>query len=234
MGWGFLAVTISILTGCGSDNRSQQVKTEVTTNYTTLNVTNLVVFTNTVIVTNSVTRNTPVWAIPEDYVSARQLFAAMTNATFISPEESLFNMKGIEVDYVFSPKIKDALDIDSIKAKFELALRNNNVPMIANSKDVLTVEIDGFYTDSGQNLMCYSMQYNLTSTQWITRNREWHLAIVTTWTRGNYGTVGRLKASDSFEGDVTKAADVFANDYQKANPKTLTFEEATNQNQSSK
>ena len=220
MGFGFLSVTIAILTGCGSNAvPTQTVKTEIITNYSTLYLTNVVVLTNTIIFTNAVVKDMPEWAIPKDYVNAQSLFEQMTNATLVSEAQSLFKMQAVHVDYGFSQTAKDALSTDTIKAKFELTLRNNGVPMNPNAQDTLLVEIDAFYDDDRENVLCFSIHYELSSLQWIERNGEWHRGIVTVWTKGSYGTVGKLKASDALEQTITKGAEVFANDYLNANPK---------------
>ncbi len=220
MGIGFLSVTVEILTGCGCNTfPTQTVKNEIVTNYSTLYLTNVIVLTNTLVVTNEVIKEMQTWAIPNDFVAGQQLLAQMTNATVVNEAESLFKLQAVRVDYGFSQTAKDVLSTDTIKAKFELTLRNNGVPMNPNAPDTLLVSIEAFYDDDRENILCYSIHYEVSGLQWIMRNGEWHRAIVTIWTKGSYGTVGKLKASDALEQTITKGAEVFANDYLNANPK---------------
>lgn len=212
-----IGLGLSVLAGCDSKPVVTTI-TNTVTNSTTSYVTNTVFFTNTIIFTNEVVKEIPV-SIPSDFVIGQKLLADMTNATFVNAAESLFKMDGVHVDFGFSQTANDVLSTDDIKAKFELTLRNNGVPMNVNAPDTLFLEIDAFYDDDREAVLCYSVRYTLSSAQWIFRNNEWHREIVTTWTKGGYGTVGKLKASDALENTVTKGAEVFANDYLKANPK---------------
>jgi hypothetical protein len=101
-----------------------------------------------------------------------------------------------------------------------IALRRNNVPIDPNSAEVVNLVIQGFFNNSSQQLLCYSITCNVDESQWVFRQRECHLATVRVWNKGGwFGYVGREKANEPLLNDVEKCAEIFANDFLSANPK---------------
>ncbi len=187
------------------------------------------IVTNTVVnlVTNEVVKEVPKEVekivkvpaeIPEGYVSAMNLVQRLTNATYIAPDQMLFKMKDVRAVYFLDDAVTQVMTVDEVKAKFELTLRRNNVPLNPNSLNVVRLSISGFTTI--QNTLCYSINCYFDDQQWVFRAGEWHQATVRVWTKSNsFGTVGKSKANEALLKEVEKGAEIFANDFLSSNPK---------------
>jgi hypothetical protein len=128
-------------------------------------------------------------------------------------------MDDVKVIYSLDNAIKQTLLEDEVKAKYELTLRNNGVPINPDSRNTINVSLSGFYNDTG-TLLCYALQIDVFESQLIFRNGEGRRGIIRVWSKGSsYGTVGKAKANEALLGTVVKSAEVFANDYLSANPK---------------
>jgi len=159
--------------------------------------------------------------IPHDYVLAMKFYRRMTNAAYAGADEVLFKMKDVRINYELDDAIKQVVGEDEVKAKFELTLRRNNVPINANSSNVILVSLGGFFDSTTQNLLCYSLNCGVPEGQVIFRGGEFRTAILTIWRRGDsYGTVGRSKANEALLNEVEKEAEIFANDFLSANSKS--------------
>jgi len=184
--------------------------------------------TVTTIVTNTVTRDVPkevektvtVQAdIPDEYVIAKTLREKMMAATKVNADKILFGMKDVKVVYLMQDEIRKLISEDEIKAKFELTLRKNNVPINPDSLNVVTYSLNGFFVNNDSTLV-YHLDCWVDEPQYVFRDTEWHRGYVITWSKGSsFGTVGKLRASDGLLGETEKKAEVFANDYLSANPK---------------
>lgn len=189
------------------------------TNTVTLTVTNTVdhYFTNTVtdVVTNFESIPLP---IPADYVAAMDLLTKLTNATYVGEDQVLFNLKNVRVEYHLDDDIQKVITEDDVKARFELTLRQYNVPIDPDSKNVLIVTINGFF-DPSQELLSDAFQCELDEVQLVCRGGEWHSASVRVWSKGDkFGYAGRDVANAQCVKTVQSLAEVFANDYLTANP----------------
>lgn len=206
-----------VLTGCGSKEApSITTITNTVTNFTTSYVTNSI--TNDVI--KEVVKEVQVPAnIPKEYVDGYNLSQRLVNATYVNSDQALYQMKDVKVAYDFSEGIKQTVLEDEVKAKFELTLRKNNVPLNPASKNTVSLSIHGFYNTEG-TLLCYSIELGVIEMQWTFRNGECHQSYVTVWTKGNsFGTVGKAKANEALLDTIQKCSEVFANDFLSANPK---------------
>jgi hypothetical protein len=208
---------IIFLGGCGSkDNSSVKIVTNTVTNFITSYVTNtdIINFTNEVLVPA---------AIPQNYIDGDTFLKWVRNVPIItSDDQSLFAMDDVKVLYDLNDTIKQTILEDDVKAKFELTLRNNGVPINPNSRNTIVVGLTGFYDETGM-LLCYEYEVTVSESQLIFRNGEGRRGIVTVWQEGgSHGTVGKAKANDALLGVVEKSAEVFANDYLSANPKQNT------------
>jgi hypothetical protein len=157
--------------------------------------------------------------IPPEYQMAMNVYRNITNATFVSQDNALFNLSNVRVEYILSDDVKERVSEEEVKAKFELALRRNNVPIYANSTSLISVKINGLFNDETKVMLSYSVLCTLNETQWIFRSGQCHMAIVQTWSGGYTGFAGKLKANDQLLDAVEKEAEQFANDYLSANPK---------------
>jgi hypothetical protein len=161
--------------------------------------------------------------IPAEYIVAMNLYQKMTNATMVANDKVLFNLKNVRVVCVIDDSIKEVASEDEIKAKFELTLRRNNVPISTDSQSVVYLNISGFFDKTGtyaNNLLCYSINCVMSESQWVFRESECHYSLVNTYEEaGYYGYVGRTLANATLLDQVEKRAEIFANDYLSTNPK---------------
>jgi hypothetical protein len=203
-------------------NPKTSVSVRDVTQIQTNTVTNTIIFT----VTNDVVRevekivNVPA-AIPPEYVNAMKFTENMTKATFVTMDQVLFGMKDVRVECALADDVRQVVSVDEVRAKFELTLRRNNVPINPKSEHTITLNISGFLNQPDKTTLCFSIVCDVIETQWVARlDGAVHFATVIVWTKGaEFGTVGRDKASESLLKDVEKSAEIFANDYLSANPK---------------
>jgi len=157
--------------------------------------------------------------IPNEYVKAFEEYEKMTHATNLTIDQILFKIKDVRVLYDLDKDVKEVLTEDEVTTKFELALRRNNVLCNPKSTHVISLRIGGF--DDVTSRFCFAIICSLTENQWIWRDGDWHTAEVTVWTRGiDFGTVGRNKARTTILEKVEERAEIFANDFLSANPKS--------------
>jgi hypothetical protein len=218
----FVAYAIILLGGCEpKENSSVKTITNTVTNFTTSYVTNTVTinFTNDVIKEISVPA-----AIPQNYIDGDTFLKWVRNIPVLTADDqALFAMDDVKVVYSLDNTIRQTLLEDEVKAKFELTLRKNNIPVNSDSRNRVNVSITGFYNDAGM-LLCYAIEVNVFESQLIFRNGEGRRGIVRVWSKGSsYGTVGKSKANDALLETVVKSAEVFANDFLSANPKQNTI-----------
>jgi hypothetical protein len=177
-------------------------------------------------VTNEVVREVPkeiqkIVTVPADipaaYVKAMLLYEQMTNATFVLQKRVLFKMKDVRVDYLLGDAVKQVVSEDEVRAKFELTLRRNHVPIKPDSDNRVMCIIDGTFD---QQRLCYCLTCSVAESQLLLRDGEFHYASVIVWDKG--GSLGLLKTDNPSEGllnEVEKESELFANDYLSANPK---------------
>ncbi len=158
--------------------------------------------------------------IPEDYLMAMNLFQRLTNASYVTMEQVLFKMKDVRTVCTLDNATRQVLSDDEVKAKFELTLRRNNVPISPNSANVIHLSVCGFFDTANQALLCYFITCNIDEQQVVLRGGECHQATVRIWMKGDsYGTVGRSKANEALLNEIEKRAEIFANDFLTSNPK---------------
>lgn len=195
-----------------------QTVTKVVTNTVTCTVTNEV--TKEVPITNEVEKILRVPAeIPENYQNAMALVRKMTNAPQVTMSEALQNIKDIKVRCSFADELKALVSDDEVKAKFELAARRNNVPVIPKSDNTVHLLFNGFLTGPEKSLVCYNIEVKFAERQLIYREGDWYYAPVIVWTKGSFGTVGKLNAKEQLLKCVEEQAELFANDFLACNPK---------------
>lgn len=200
-------------TGCDSkEGKSTTVITNTVTNYATSYVTNSV--------TNEVVKEVSVPAeIPKEYTDSFNIYQKMSNATFVGPDQALFQMNDVKISFYLDEAVKSTVLEDQIQAKFELTLRKNGITLNPNSQNTLSVTINGLYNSEG-TILTYTIVPELFERQWIFRNGVCHTEVVRVWSKGGqFGTVGKMKANDALQDEIEKTAEVFANDFLSANPK---------------
>lgn len=198
-------------------------RTYTQTNLVTQIVTNNVILTNTVIkeVPKEVEKIVNVPAdIPRDYLIAMNIYRSMTNAATVSHDGVLFNMTNIATSFFIADDIKTIIPEDEVKAKFELTLRRNNIPIDSKSDHTVSLAINGFYSDEYKSTIIYNITCQVIENQFIFRNAEARWTPVQVWsTTMNYGYAGKQKIASVVLDDVEKQAEIFANDFLAANPK---------------
>jgi len=206
-----------IFAGCGSKD------SKTVTNYVTNNV--------TTIVTNEIVKEVPKEVekivnvptdIPDEYVWAYKFLQRVKNASPINSDQALFGMKDVKVTYIISEALKQVVSEDEVKAKFELTLRRNNIPINPDSPNTVTLTIDGFRGDdlTTQDMFYYSFQLSVGEIQTISRAGELHKALIVVWSQGGfYGYAGKNKANEALLGNVEKDGEMFSNDFLSANSK---------------
>lgn len=205
------------LTGCGSKNVEP----------VTITVTNDVTKTVTTFVTNTVTHETvkevPVPAdIPDEYIWAHKFLQRVKNASSVNSDQALFGMKDVKVKYMIDEALKQVVSEDEVKAKFELTLRRNNIPISPDSPNTVTLVINGFRGNdlATQDLFTYSFHLSVWELQTISRAGELHNAVVGVWNSGDfYGYAGKNKANEALLRNVEKDGEMFSNDFLSANTK---------------
>jgi hypothetical protein len=188
--------------------------------------------TNTVIgvVTNEVVKEVPKEVekivtvpaeIPDEYIQAKQIISNYDNCDFVDSHQVLFGMKDVRVVYLLGDAVKQIVSEDDVRARFELTLRRNNVPINPTSQNVVLVDTEGFWGEppTSENLFTHSVTIELEEKQTLLRGNQLHKALVTVWQNSHYGLVGKYNASNALLDTVEKEGDVFANDFLSANPK---------------
>lgn len=153
-----------------------------------------------------------------EYIQAKTVFDAMTNAPMVGSDQILFAMKDVKINYEINDAIKKVLSEDEIKAKFELALRRNNVSINPKSLNTVSLIVDGLWDDTS-GFVCYSITTTVGEPQFILRAGLWRQSAVAVWSRGSYGYAGKQKANEGMLNQIEKMAELFANDFLSANPK---------------
>ena len=184
------------------------------------------VVTNTVFVTftNEIVREVPKEVripaeIPQEYIDAMRVYQNITNATYADSSQALFGMKEIKVICTVDEALKKVISEDEVKAKFELTLRRNGVPIDPASFNMVQFRMTGFFNEA-TGLYCYSFMCYVNEQNVIWRSGQFHGITTIVWFKGgSYGTVGKSQASSGLLPEVEKCAEVFANDFLSANPK---------------
>ena len=129
-------------------------------------------------------------AIPQNYIDGDTFLKWVRHVPILtSDDQALFAMDDVRVVYTLDSTIRQTILEDEIKAKFELTLRNNNVPINPDSRNIISVGLTGFYNDTG-TLLCYALQVDVNESQLVFRNGEGRRGMVRVWSKGgSYGTV---------------------------------------------
>lgn len=140
-------------------------------------------------------------------------------------DKPLTRLKGVWVciERIDSDAQKDGLDPDQIKVEVELRLRKAGITVFDKinsdgneSRAALDVVINTLKRDDGS----YALSPHLDLTETVSLLRPTRcLASATTWTTGNFGTVGANNMAVTLRQIVGDQVDKFANDYLAQNPK---------------
>ncbi len=135
----------------------------------------------------------------------------------VAPEDRvLFGIKSIHPHYEVSASLTNILTEDEVKAKFELTLRRNNVPIDYKSGEVVRADVEALLFDNG-TAVCYETSLMVDESQLVFRNGECYRMSVRVWEKGgSFGTVGKNKASETIVNSIEKDAEIFANDFLSA------------------
>lgn len=158
--------------------------------------------------------------IPSEYIDALRIWNRISSASLVREDQVLFGMKDVRTYCTVDPRLQDLMSDDELKAKFELTLRRNNVPLNPNSQNAVHFRINGFTDPSIKGLVVFSTECSVFEVQPFYRDGEWRKTLLEMWSKGNgYGTVGKDKANETWAKEAERQAEVFANDFLTANPK---------------
>ncbi|MDB6112248.1 MAG: hypothetical protein JWR69_3998 [Pedosphaera sp.] len=153
-----------------------------------------------------------------EHLYAKAIHDQMKNATFITAGQMLFNMTDVKVNITVDDSIKTVISENAVRAKYELALRRNNVPINPQSEHVVAFNVQGLIL--ADNLISYAILQSVTEDNYIWRKGECHITPVRVWEKGgSFGTVGKVKAEEVLLQQIEKSAEIFANDFLSANAK---------------
>jgi hypothetical protein len=137
--------------------------------------------------------------IPVEYIAAVQAVSNFDNCDFVKNNQVLFGMKDVQVVCLLADSLKDSVSEDEVRAKFELVLRRNNVPISPTSINFVTVTVDGFWGDPPIYTMTYSVAVKVYDTQTLLRGGQLHKATITVWEKGYFGFAGKQVANKGVE-----------------------------------
>jgi hypothetical protein len=114
--------------------------------------------------------------IPDEYIWAAKLLKRLNNATSITQDQLLFGMKDVKAAYMISEPLKEVVSEEEVKARFELVLRRNNIPINLASRNTVTLTINGFRGNdlATQDLYVYSFRVTVYDTQAVARDGAFH------------------------------------------------------------
>ncbi len=156
--------------------------------------------------------------IPPEYIQAKEFYDRLTHPPIVSQDQVLFNIPNVAMSYSFSDDAKKFIVESEIKAKCELTLRRNNVPINEDSHFILALSIEGIVTDDGVEFS-YNTRLELIESMFIIRQRDVKMKMLPTWSAGYQSLAGKNKAMQQILNNVEKLSEQFANDYLSANPK---------------
>ena len=219
--WWLFGISVAgmvIFAGLYFFNPKTTIQTQTVTKVITNTVTNTV--TNEVVKEVEKIVNVPA-EIPEGYIIAWNLykkFNAATKERVASSDQLLFNMKDVRAVCYLDTSAKECVSEDEVKAKFELTLRRNNVPINPKSTNTVSIEIDTIINPN-TSLVCFFVTCEVIESQLVFREGVFHPGTIRLWRQDGFGTVGKIKANEALLGEVEKQAELFANDFLSANPK---------------
>jgi hypothetical protein len=188
------------------------------------------IVTNTVVstVTNEVVREVPKEvekivtvpaAIPQKFIDAQAIISNFDNCDFVKDNQVLFGMKDVRMIYLV-PNLNDAISENLVRAKFELTLRKNNVPINPKSLNCVTVEVRGFWGEGAfRDILTEAIAVQVYEKQTLLRGGQIHKAVVNVWSKISYGKIGKDNAEKGVLDSVESQAEMFANDFLSANQK---------------
>jgi hypothetical protein len=161
-------------------------------------------------------------AIPKEYQDALSLSRKIGLAK-LAEKNSDFLAKGepLHIDYVIGDEIKGLITTDEVKAKFELVLRRNNVPVTSKvSINQINISIAGI-NNHDLSYIIYSTSFSLKSGGYAFLDERAVFVVGTVWDfAGSYGTQLRSDFKSKMLQNVESAAEIIANAWLEANSTT--------------
>jgi len=156
--------------------------------------------------------------IPKIYLTAANIISNYANADFVKEDQVLFGMDDVQVVYALSDAVKEVVSEDEVRAKFELTLRRNNVPINPKSVNFVTVHVNGLW-GANNTILSDNIDVSVYEVQHLARGGQLHRAFVNVWSQGYYGLFSKSYANKALLDKVEQEAELFANDYLSANSK---------------
>lgn len=133
-----------------------------------------------------------------------------SNTTTVAQKQMMSGMKDVAIFCRLYNAATQATSEDQVRAKFELILKTNNIPINTNSENTILVEVDGYWDQP--TALTFNVVAQRVETRAIPNLSEGR------WSY--FGHVGRDNANKGVLNDVEKVAEIFANDFHSANPKS--------------
>lgn len=231
-----LAVSLMLLTGCdragqeegtGSWFSGSRVDTITVRDIITLRDTIVVVDTmlvekkiilrDTILVEKDVIKRVEVPAeIPAYYEKAWKRQVAESIAKSADEKTCFSGLDNMEVRVVISEDAKDILSEQRAKDKFELTLRRHGVPLSDSSNPYIVLSINVLWNERN-TIAIHSIAVDLIETLIFYRNQKPYKRLVTLWSDGSYGMVGKTFAKEAYLELIEENAERVANLYLSAN-----------------
>jgi hypothetical protein len=161
-------------------------------------------------------------AIPDSYLTLSNFVRDFWDAPILTNNQQILSgLKSVCPKIYVESKLGDFVTADDIRAKYELTLRKNGVPVDSDSANWLTFTIDGLWQEGigGQEKVTCSMHYSLYLSEMtrLYRNGSPKRTSVTTWSTGMVGYAGRNKVREQSLQAAQELAEQFANAYLSQN-----------------
>ncbi len=161
-------------------------------------------------------------AIPKQYQDAFSLSEKVKLARLVEKNSDyLVKGKPLHIDYSVGDQIRGLITTDEVKAKFELVLRRNKVPVASQfSTNWIGVSIDGINNQDRPHII-YSTHFSLKSVSYAFPDDRAVLVAGTVWEfDGSFGIIQRSQFQSKMLEEVERAAEIIANAWLEANSTT--------------
>ena len=217
-----LAVSLMLMTGCdragqkgGTGSWFSGARVDTVTVRDTITLRDTIVVVDTMSVEKEKRVEVPA-EIPTHYENTwKRLIAEL--AAPIADEETCFSgLDNMEVRVVISEDAKDILSEQRAKDKFELTLRRHGVPLSDSSNPYIVLSINVLWNERN-TIAIHSIAVDLIETLIFYRNQKPYKRLVTLWSDGSYGMVGKTFAKEAYLELIEENAERVANLYLSAN-----------------
>lgn len=162
--------------------------------------------------------------VPAELSDAQRKAIDFASRVFSAPmltsaDEALFSLNSLRVQVFLNDAVKKVVSEERIKNKFELILRQHNIPLDDKAPVALIVAYEGLWNEN-EVVLTYSDKLKLQQLVMIGRDGELRHGLATVWEEGGYGYAGSKVAEDSILKSTEAKAESFANRYLNSQKKS--------------